>query len=433
LEKWRNTALSGVLVPGSFFLLGAVLLAHSGWLALTLPSLVFLYYCALMGGMLLAWRFHSSRIFLALLVVFLTRQAIVIFGIAQPRPGSSASTLLSAIAVLSSFNLLWIAMMDERGFSAASLAPPALFLPVQSVIVSAVAYNIERGGAHHHAATLVALPLSVLLTCAAVELILAVRALLTRKPADSAFFWALGAFFLSLHFGGDFRIAQTYSLAALVILASAVVETSYLLAYHDELTGLPSRRAFSDALLRLQPPYSIAGVDIDHFKQFNDTYGHDVGDEVLRLVASQLARVTGGGQAYRCGGEEFIILFPGKARLDIAEHLEKLRIRIEQAEFRRRGADRRQVRRGPDRRKRTSRRTGKAAAIRNLSREPDQSTLAVTVSIGVASSSPQCEIPELVVRAADEALYRAKAKGRNRVEVAIPPSRRERSARAGIA
>jgi len=63
-----------------------------------------------------------------------------------------------------------------------------------------------------------------------------------------------------------------------------MVETSYLLAYHDELTALPSRRAFHEALLRLQPPYSIAMVDIDHFKRCNDTYGHDTGDEVLRLV-----------------------------------------------------------------------------------------------------------------------------------------------------
>ena len=99
-----------------------------------------------------------------------------------------------------------------------------------------------------------------------------------------------------------------------------MIENSYLLAYHDELTTLPSRRAFNDAMMRLQPPYSIAVVDIDHFKKFNDTYGHDTGDvQVLRLVASKLSLVTGGGNAYRCGGEEFTILFPGKRRDEVVE------------------------------------------------------------------------------------------------------------------
>ena len=93
---------------------------------------------------------------------------------------------------------------------------------------------------------------------------------------------------------------------------------------HAALAPRLSRRPSS-----AEPPYSIAMVDIDHFKRCNDTYGHDTGDQVLRLVASRLARVTGGGQAYRCGGEEFAILFPGKTTIDVLEHLEKLRADIE--------------------------------------------------------------------------------------------------------
>src|SRR6202023_3776880 len=107
---------------------------------------------------------------------------------------------------------------------------------------------------------------------------------------------------------------------------------------------------FNEALLRLDPPYSIAMVDIDHFKRCNDTYGHDIGDQVLRLVAARLARVTGGGQAYRCGGEEFAVVFPGKATPEVLDHLEHLRTIIEQSTFRPRIADRRQMPRGPDRR-----------------------------------------------------------------------------------
>ena len=241
-----------------------------------------------------------------------------------------------------------------------------------------------------------------------------------RKPVDSALLWSLAAYFLSLRFTESARISTTYSAVAASILATSIIENSYLLAYHDELTTLPSRRAFNDALLRLQEPYSIAMVDIDHFKRFNDTYGHDTGDHVLRLlVASSLARVTGGGQAYRCGGEEFAILFPGKMTSEVVSHLERLRGTIESSEFHMRSADRRQVPRGPDRRTQKTRgRPRKGDAIRHLAKEKLNAPLSVTVSIGVATSSEDRPHTDLVLQAADKALYRAKDNGRNRVETA---------------
>jgi PleD family two-component response regulator len=187
------------------------------------------------------------------------------------------------------------------------------------------------------------------------------------------------------------------------------------------------------ALRRLQDPYSIAVADIDHFKRFNDSYGHDTGDQVLRLVATRLAQVTGGGQAFRCGGEEFMILFPGKRMGDVVDHLENLRITIENSQFRTRGGDRRKSPRGPDRRNQPrSKRTGKAQAIRQLDQPADPVSLSVTVSIGVASSARERFHPKSVLEAADKALYRAKANGRNRVEMG-PAARRGRAKKAGIA
>ena len=133
-----------------------------------------------------------------------------------------------------------------------------------------------------------------------------------------------------------------------LILISSIIENSYFLAYHDELTTLPARRAFNDALFHLEEPYAVAVVDIDHFKKFNDTYGHETGDQVLRMVAGKLAGVTGGGRAYRVGGEEFSILFPGKTAKDVMPHLELLRSVIEVATFRVRGSEeRRSAIRGP--------------------------------------------------------------------------------------
>jgi GGDEF domain-containing protein len=431
LLVWSRTTLKSFIVPGGIILLGALLLVSTGWLTLALPALTFLHYCALGGGMLLAWRFHSSRIFLSLVVLFLAQQAVGLFS-GQPL---LVATTVQAVAVLVPVNFLLIALMHERGFTVASMAPVGLLLFVQGMTVAVFCAAAEQKPSPVRAHHLVTVPFPhyavIVFACAAV--FLAIRVLITRKPADSALLWSLSSFFLALHFTDNARVATLYCAIAACILATSIVENSYLLAYHDELTSLPSRRAFNDALLRLQHPYSIAVADIDHFKKFNDTYGHDTGDEVLRLVASNLARVTGGGQAYRCGGEEFMILFPGKTTAEVVGHLEQLRKAIESSEFHRRGTDRRQIPRGPDRRNRQPRgRAQKGHAIRKLAEGKSEDSLSVTISIGVATSAKQEVEPEVVMRAADKALYRAKGNGRNRLETASP-SKGERAKAAGIA
>jgi GGDEF domain-containing protein len=139
-------------------------------------------------------------------------------------------------------------------------------------------------------------------------------------------------------------------------------------------------------------------VDIDRFKQFNDKHGHDVGDQVLRMVASKLERVSGGGQGFRYGGEEFAVVFPGKSMADVLPHLESLRKAVQATCF---------VLRGPDRPKKkpdTPRPQG----------APGKAVF-VTVSIGVAERDEVRRQPSQVIRAADEALYRAKKAGRNQV------------------
>jgi diguanylate cyclase (GGDEF)-like protein len=436
LPLWSKATLKSLLLPGGILLGAAAALLYSGWLVLAPPALTFLYYSALVGGMLLAWRFHSSRTFFALTVLFLAGQSIVFSG--SISPGSPGATAIRAVALLVPLNFVLIALAHERGFTIASTAPVGLFLFVQSVIVAVLCHGTQElpaatARAHHILAPApVTLPDYALFVFAGAVIFLLVRCLLTRKPVDSALLWALAAFFLALHFNGSARVASVYSTTAAFILATSIIENSYLLAYQDELTALPSRRAFNDALLRLQHPFSIAVVDIDHFKRFNDTYGHDTGDEVLRLVASNLARVTGGGQAYRCGGEEFNILFPGKTISEVEDHLEQLRATIETAEFRMRSGDRRQTPRGPDRRNQKARgRPRKGDAIRHLAQEKS-APLSVTVSIGVANSTAGQPHADLVLQSADKALYHAKENGRNRLETATAP-RRSRTKTAGIA
>ena len=439
MRVWSKTTLKSLLVPGGILLPGVAILLYSGWLTLSLPSLSFLYYCALMGGLLLAWRFHSSRILCALIVLFLAQEAIPLFGGGHVSPGTPGWTAVQAVAVLVPLDFVLIALMNEGGFTVSDIAPLGLFLFVQSVIVAVLCRAAEGrpsppAGAHRLAAA-VSLPGYARFAFAAAGIFLLARFLITRKPLDSALLWSLCAFFSSLRFIGTTRVSTAYAATGACILAASIVENSYLLAYHDELTTLPSRRAFNDALLRLQDPYSIAVVDIDHFKKFNDTYGHDTGDQVLRLVAANLSRVTGGGKAHRCGGEEFNILFPGRTTSEVVDHLEQLRASIESSEFRMRRGDRRQAARGPDRRNEPARsRRRKGQVIRELVQEKAPAMLSVTVSMGVATSGKEKSTPELVLQAADKALYRAKANGRNRIETATAIRRRTSiKAAAGIA
>ena len=167
-------------------------------------------------------------------------------------------------------------------------------------------------------------------------------------------------------------------------------------------------------------------MDIDHFKKFNDTYGHDVGDQVLRLVASRLAQVGRDGQAYRCGGEEFAIIFRDASAKDAFEDLEALRRTIQKSTFRVRGQERRSLPRAAE-----SERRRPATNISASARAPALEELSVTVSIGVAEPGTRYREPERVIQAADKALYRAKHNGRNRVELAsAAPLRIARSKRA---
>src|SRR2546422_9326585 len=130
-----------------------------------------------------------------------------------------------------------------------------------------------------------------------------------------SYLWALGAAFLGVNAlrRGNPDPMTFYLATACLILIAAVVEASYHMAYEDSLTGLPARRALTEALLRQGGHYAVAMADVDHFKQINDRHGHDVGDQVLKMVAVKLALVGSGGHAFRYGGGEVAAPVPRKA------------------------------------------------------------------------------------------------------------------------
>ena len=151
--------------------------------------------------------------------------------------------------------------------------------------------------------------------------------------------------------------------------------------------------------MKLGSRYAIAMLDVDHFKKFNDTYGHDVGDQVLRMVASRMEFVGGGGKSFRYGGEEFTVVFSGKTSEESLEHLEELRKNIKESGFTIRSKDRKK----------------KSAQNRSNGKARNGRKVSVTISIGVAERTEKNPSPDTVIKAADQALYRAKNAGRNRV------------------
>jgi diguanylate cyclase (GGDEF)-like protein len=205
--------------------------------------------------------------------------------------------------------------------------------------------------------------------------------------------------FFTFAFFKEERISATLFGASGIALLISLGRSSYDMAYYDELTGLRGRRALNERLRGLGGSYTIAMLDVDHFKQFNDDYGHEAGDEVLKMVGKRIAQVRGGGKAYRYGGEEFSIVFPGRDLEQCLPHLEDLRSAVEDYEM--------------SLRDRKMRPHSKQAGRRQRGTRGVPQTVTVTVSIGAAEHDERHTDSEQVLKAADAALYKAKKKGRN--------------------
>jgi diguanylate cyclase (GGDEF)-like protein len=422
-NKWKAW-----LIPGCPLLALAILLVNSSLLARAAPSLLFYYFAVFALGMVLAWRFNSSRVLFSLLVLLLAHRAVEFFSLGQ-NGGNAGRTAAVLVALLIPLNFIALASMRERGLTVAGIAPRFGLLFLQSVAV-AVLCRPESSRMIASSTSGAAIPTWALISFPAAALVMVVRFFSNYRLLETGSLWSLTAVFLWLRATPVGTVADAYVATAGLILVASLIETSYVLAYYDELTGIRGRRAFNEALLSLGQQYAIAIVDIDHFKKFNDTYGHDVGDQVLRLVASRLFEAGGSGQAYRCGGEEFAIIFRDTSAKDAFDRLDRLRQTIQDSVFRFRGQERRSTPRAEEGDRRKPRRLKTIAAART---QP-MGELSVTVSIGVAEPGTRYREPEQVILAADKALYRAKRTGRNRVELASDaPLRLAKSKRATAA
>lgn len=201
---------------------------------------------------------------------------------------------------------------------------------------------------------------------------------------NSSFLVMLVTFYLGFYFIKTPHALEISFLSISIIILSVLIREAYRLAFYDELTSLPGRRALIEDMAKLGRKYSLAMCDIDFFKKFNDTYGHDTGDEVLKMVAAKLAEVSGGGKAYRYGGEEFVLLFPSKDVDESFIHTDTLRQNIASTPFK----------------------------VRN---KKNQKKIFINISSGIAQNSSKDKDAFGVMKRADNALYKAKKAGRNQV------------------
>lgn len=402
-----------VLTPAAILLATALALAIGPTLPPSLSGLRILapYVVLLLGTGMGVW-FNRGRAFIALaslLAAYAGYSLALEFGAAN----FAARAVYAALAVLVPSNILLALIFPERGvfhhfnyrWLMLGVAEILATAWVASAGLSNLSGTVWQDLLDHWLLKTPPAPLAGRLLFVAVLVAAAARAWPKApatgiRPLDIGQAGALVAFIIACEWAHTPGVFGWFMMAAGAILLVSLLQESHRLAFRDELTGLPSRRALEERLHGLGPAHTIAMVDIDHFKKFNDTHGHATGDQVLKLVAARLAETEGGGTAYRYGGEEFCLLFSERTLDEALPQIENIRARI---------AAYRMAVRSDDRPKDAE--TG--TRLRHM-RTPEM-TLSVTVSIGVAEADSARATPAQVLRAADKALYRAKEAGRNRV------------------
>ena len=385
-------------------------------------------YLILFAGFFMGWRYHNAGLMLSSFMLGLSYIALTIIYADSAYREQTNMNVFQAVGLLLPMNLASFAMLTKRRiFSAVGLISVILIL-VQSVIVLLFLYpegpvctqimtrmnqylpgmakNISDFSQWISSALAYDVPFRFenLATPSTIASMLALVFVLwyfvfTRDIRIGGFFIAMLAFLLGFIAENPDPALPFYFAAGGLALNITTLEASFSMAYLDELTGLPGRRSLNDTLANLGKKYAIAMIDVDHFKKFNDTYGHKTGDQVLKMIASKLERMSGGARTFRYGGEEFTAIFPGKNAEESITHAEDLRQVIEDSPFVVRGKDRR---RGQKKKRGSGNSNGQEEAK-------------VTVSIGLASPDEELTDPEKVLKAADKYLYKAKKGGRNRV------------------
>ncbi|SEG52252.1 GGDEF domain-containing protein [Oceanospirillum linum] len=409
LFKLKESALVPLLL-----LLITIPVAHFGYSAFspTVKDLISLApYIVFTAAATLCLVYGRLRVLMTLLTLVIAYWSFttLLSTVGQSWSKFTIEIVFNAVTILGPLNLLLFAFWQEKGSMVTDL-------PTKLMVLGAQIFAIWLVCEYQHQPTLFFMTqmlwpalhpdwanISPIAYYFFIISFLAMSGLMLWQPStiNAALFSALIILFIvsqQLLIPGYLSI---FMFLAGILLVGAVVHETFNMAFKDDLTGLPGRRALNEQLAKLGRNYTIAMMDVDHFKKFNDTYGHDIGDQVLKMVAAKIKRVTGGGKAFRYGGEEFTILYPNRDVQYALPHLETVRETIANYAMKIRDDNRPQ-----------DDNTGKN---RRGNRAKDPSTVSVTISIGVSQREGANKTPEQVIKAADDALYRAKHAGRNKV------------------
>ena len=210
------------LVPGGLLLALAVALVDGPLLGRVAASLTFYYFAVFAGGLLLAWRFNSSRVLFSLLVLLLAHRAVEFFSAGETRIGPGRTAVV-VVALLIPLNFMVLAWMRERGLVIAGIAPRFGLLFLESVVVAVLCRPENNRTVVHPSGG--AVPLWVLVSFVAALVFFVVRFFQTRKPIEPGFVWSLAAVFLWLEFGPVGIVSDVYVATAGLILAASLIET----------------------------------------------------------------------------------------------------------------------------------------------------------------------------------------------------------------
>lgn len=374
---------------GAVILAGLAFQQRDALPAAFMQAIPALSYLILGFGLVITACFNRGRAFFVLLALLLSQWAMLSFAPAHVDGEFVRHSLYVVLSLLLPVNILFFSLVEERGIFSnwgrrcllAVLCQAAILLGMVWTGDAALFFEFERRFIPGSWRT----PLPDMALTAFTAAVLGVLAVRRRVNVHFrvSMLCVIATVAAAYHFYSLSPAIPLFYAAAGLVLILAVMQDYYFKAYLDELTGLPSRRSLNEAMLQMEGTYVVAMLDVDFFKHFNDTYGHEAGDDVLRLIAGVM-KTFKAGKPFRYGGEEFTFLLPRTTLDEAMPQLEGLREKIAKRKF--------------------LLRRGKAGGKRILS---------VTVSIGAAESSPKHDCCDDVIRAADAALYRAKESGRN--------------------
>lgn len=384
MNSFKSIALN-ISIPLLISLaLGGVIFYQENIPKIVFSLLPYLFYAINALILWVSWHFNRNRFIFIILPLLLMYLGFVYFG------GKRATDLFLYASMLYPLHLILFLFLKERGlFSIWGIFKIVFFAIEIAVVLYLVLYpNPEFIAFLKMKLFKVSFyPLEDLSVIIAVFVLSIMGILLLFNKHllyNGSFFIIISTFYAGFYFIRVPYVKEIFLSAIGIIIFILLIRESYRLAFYDELTSLPGRRALTEDMAKLGMKYSLAMIDIDHFKKFNDTYGHDTGDEVLKMVASKLSNVSGGGKAYRYGGEEFVLLFPSKEIDDSYKHTDILRETIAKSPF-------------------------------SITNKGTQKTIYINISSGIAQKNSQDKDPFAVMKRADNALYKAKKAGRNQV------------------